>query len=339
MPTVFEIEKFLELGKQYTMFDVRTPAEFEKGHIPGAINLPLFTNEERVVVGKLYKQVGRQPAILKGLEIVGPKLKEIIKNVSKTTTENTILVHCWRGGMRSGSVSWLLEMYGFKVYTLKKGYKAYRNFVLQQFEKKLKLTVLGGYTGTKKTEILQKLKNKGEQVIDLEKLAHHKGSSFGAIGEDLPPTQEQFENNLAGEIVQINVDKNCWIEDESRTIGKMKIADKLWDQMRNTNVAFLDVPFDKRVENLLEQYGKYNREELIAATERITKRLGGQHAKRAVEAIREGDLKTACEINLAYYDKAYLFGLSARDKKMVDTIKVTEFVPGILAEQLLKWKK
>mgnify|MGYP003349536217 CR=1 FL=1 len=192
--------------------DVRTPAEFEQGHIPGAINLPLFSNEERKIIGTLYKKEGKQPAIRKGLEIVGPKLATLVaeinnikKNFFPTTSPpsskdrvgiGSILFHCWRGGMRSSSVAWLAQMAGYASTTLQGGYKTYRNYVLQSFHSSINLKIIGGYTGSGKTIILEELKKQGEQIINLEHLAHHKGSAFGAFGQEKQPTQEQFENNL-----------------------------------------------------------------------------------------------------------------------------------------------
>ncbi|MBN8704045.1 MAG: tRNA 2-selenouridine(34) synthase MnmH [Bacteroidetes bacterium] len=339
MPTPIDIEQYVELAKKHQVFDVRTPAEYLKGHLPGSINLPLFEDEERAVVGKIYKHDGRQPAILKGLELVGPKLKQLIKAVVKQTSDTTILLYCWRGGMRSGSVAWLLEMYGYKVYTLRKGYKAYRNYVLAQFDKKYFFTVLGGYTGTGKTELLQHLQGQNQLIIDLEKLANHKGSSFGSLGEQAPPTQEHFENLLATHLLDVGTDKHFWVEDESRTIGRVGIPTGFWRQMRTSRVTFVSLSFAVRTRYLVQQYGKYSKEELITATSRIAKRLGGQHVKRAVEAIEKGDLTTACEINLTYYDKAYLYGLSERDKKLIIQFEFVEPDLKAIAQQLIQWKK
>jgi tRNA 2-selenouridine synthase len=181
-------------GKPLPMLDVRSPGEFARGHIPGAQNIPLFDNEGRAEVGTIYKQKGKQPAILRGLELVGPNMATMAERGRLTAIDNTVFVHCWRGGMRSGSVAWLLESYGVKVFTLKGGYKAFRRYMQQQFEAPKNLLVLGGRTGSQKTTWLHALQGDGEQVIDLEGLACHKGSSFGMLGEHPQPTQEQFEN-------------------------------------------------------------------------------------------------------------------------------------------------
>lgn len=332
------ITQFLEKSVQIPIIDVRTPAEFEKGNIPGAFNLPLFSNEERIIVGTLYKQQGRDSAIRKGLDLVRPKLNDLI-NHSQAILEKrfnphptpsscypesnrSLLVHCWRGGMRSGSVAWLLELYGYKVYTLKGGYKFFRQHVLASFNKPYKLIVLGGRTGSAKTLILQQLADLGEQIIDLEKLAHHKGSSFGAIGEQTQPTQEQFENNLASTLQQLNATKPIWVEDESRLIGKKVIPSGLWEQMRSAQVIYIDVPFQKRATYLTQEYGAFNKDELADSIKRITKRLGGEQTKLALEALENNDLKKACEICLIYYDQTYDYGLS---KRVSSTIKKFTF--------------
>ena len=317
MPTSISINEFLKLSEQHPILDVRTPAEFEQGHIPGAVNFPLFSNEERVIIGTLYKEEGKQAAVLKGLELVGPKLHLFISEANKIPNSGTFLFHCWRGGMRSASMAWLFESYGHKCIVLKGGYKNYRNHVLESFNGQKNIVILGGKTGSGKTLILQKLKEQGEQIIDLEKIAHHKGSSYGSFGETKQSSQEQFENELSFYFSKTDAEKKCWIEDESRKTGTNVLPLPLWEQMRNTKVICIDLKFEERVNYLVNEYGKFSKEELIAATERIGKRLGGQHVKRAIEAIREGDLKTACEISLVYYDKTYEYGLSQRAKESI----------------------
>lgn len=320
MSATVSTEDFMEFARSYTVFDVRTPAEFEKGHIPGAINLPLFTNEERVIIGTLYKQEGRQPAILKGLELVGPKLKDIVATVTEKTAHNTVLVHCWRGGMRSGSVSWLLNLYGFKVYTLRGGYKTFRRKVLASFENTYSLQVLGGKTGSAKSRVLRQLLELGEQVIDLESLACHKGSSFGHLGETVPPTQEMFENYLGIALMQSVPGKKIWVEDESQMIGTKVVPKTFYAQLREAPVIYLNVAFETRVKYLAEAYGKYDRDALIEATRRIEKRLGPEQTKTAVALITEGKMPEACAIILRYYDKTYDFGLSKREPAHVHKI-------------------
>lgn len=317
MPVSININEFLNLSDTHPIIDVRTPAEFEQGHIPGAHNIPLFTNEERKIIGTLYKQEGKQPAILKGLELVGPKLHQFISTVKEIQNEGTLLLHCWRGGMRSGSMAWLFETYGFKSITLKGGYKKYRNYVLESFAEPRNIIVLGGRTGSGKTLILHELLKQGEQVIDLEKIAHHKGSSYGSFGEEKQVSQEQFENEVSTAFSKIDKSRICWLEDESRKIGINVLPDTLWLQMRAAKVICIDLALDARLSYLAEEYGQFTKGELITATQRIGKKLGGQHVKRAVEAIEAGDLKTAVGITLVYYDRSYEYGLSQRPQQNI----------------------
>lgn len=352
MPIALEIEKFLEEGKKSLIIDVRTPSEFEQGHIPGAFNIPLFTNEERAIVGTLYKKTGRQEAIHKGLEIFGPRmiwyveeLKKVAAAVAGADTDTshgdesniikTIYVHCWRGGMRSGSMAWLFEVYGFKVFTLKNGYKTFRNFVLDEFKKDRKIKIIGGRTGSAKTLVLPELKKKGLQVIDLEKLAHHKGSSFGSIGELPQPTQEHFENKLAMELLSTDKNEILFLEDESKLIGQRIIPPTLFIQMRNCKVYYLDVPFEERAKYIAEHYGKYPKEDLLAATERILRRLDTRYSKDALKFIEEGNLIESFKISLKYYDKTYEFGLSKREGNTIVKIPVERIDPVKMAEEIM----
>ncbi len=327
--------EFFSLSKTYPVIDVRTPAEFEHGHIPGAINIPLFTNEDRVVVGTIYKQQGKQPAMLKGMELAGPRFAEYITKAQEVAINGTLLVHCWRGGMRSAGMAWLFEWYGFKVYTLQKGYKAFRTMVLETFGKPFTLNILGGRTGSGKTLILHELEKLNENILDLEKIACHKGSAFGTLGENIAPTQEMFENECAVKLLNMSNDKPIWVEDESQNIGKRIIPNVFWAQMRAAQVYYVDLPLEKRVEYLVGEYGKFSREELIASIEKIRKRLGFQNAKATIEAIHAGDLKTACEMSLVYYDKSYTHGVAKRVPTTIHKIPCMELAPEDIAKTIL----
>jgi tRNA 2-selenouridine synthase len=337
MSKTVNIDEFLELTKTHAILDVRTPAEFEKGHIPGAINLPLFTNEERVIVGTIYKKEGRQPAILKGLELVGPKLRSIVEEAQKHTKDNCILTHCWRGGMRSGSVAWLLETYGIKVYTLKGGYKFFRRKIISTFEKQYNLFIIGGRTGSSKSKVIHALKKKNIQLLDLEKLAHHKGSSYGHLGEETAPSQEMFENLLGCELLKCDPVKKIILEDESRMVGQRAVPNNFYLQMRESNLLYLDVSFEDRVKYLSVEYGKFDQDALIEATTRIEKRLGSLQTKNACIAIGENKMEEACRIILAYYDKAYDYGLSQRDPKKITRMEIEKYDASTLQkiEQLI----
>ena len=314
----FIMEAVSSIGSSFLssiIIDVRSPAEYEHAHIPGAVNLPLFDNDERAMIGTTYKKQSREAAIKAGLPLFGNKMLPMIETVESWMaaaqkenhlTKPTLYVHCWRGGMRSAAVAWLLDLYGYKVIQLTGGYKAYRNWVLEQFTIPYSLKVVGGYTGSGKTEILHALQEKNYSVIDLEGLAHHKGSAFGAIGQLPQPSQEMFENILAKKLWEVNKNKKpIWIEDESQRIGTVLIPTPLFHLMRNSTCYFMTIPFEQRLLFILEGYGKFDQQSLIEATERIQKRLGGLETKNAVEHIMQGELKEAFSILLKYYDKWY----------------------------------
>lgn len=315
--------------------DVRTPAEFNQGHIPRAFNLPLFSNEERVKVGTTYKQVGRGEAILLGFDLTGPKWSGFIKDAMLIAPGKKIGVHCWRGGMRSGAMAWALDLYGFDVYLIKGGYKNYRGWVRRQFENKYRLRILGGMTGSGKTRILQHLETIGEQVIDLEDLAQHQGSSYGTMNKMVQPTQEQFENNLADRLKDLNPAADIWVEDESLTIGKRSIPNPFWHQMREAVLINLQVSLSQRVTSLAVEYGTLDKDFLVECTERIHKRLGPEQTKHAITAIRENRMEDFIRIVLVYYDKTYCTGLTKRADGQVFSLSIDGYDTAAAARQIL----
>jgi tRNA 2-selenouridine synthase len=326
------IEEFLALAKQHPVIDVRSPGEYGHAHIPGAYSMPLFTDEERKVVGTKYKQEGRQPAIKEGLGYFGGKMLKMVEQAEEIVKQhnpdpngvanNTILVHCWRGGMRSAGVAWLLGLYGFQVYTLSGGYKAFRNWVLEQFDKVYPFKILGGYTGSGKTKVLHEL-SKTAAIIDLEGLAHHKGSAYGALGEEKQPAPEQFENMLALQLASVPAGTTIWLEDESRRIGNINLPQNVWKNMRQSPIFFLDIPFEERLDYITAEYGKFKKEELVNSTIRIQKRLGGLNTKNAINNLLENNFKECFRILLAYYDKFYGHGLHDREnlQQLLTTIQ------------------
>lgn len=339
MPQVLDIQTFIlnSLGKG-NVIDVRSPSEFEQGHIPGAVNIPLFSNDERAVVGTIYKQIGRQQAVIKGLEIVGPNLASIVATTQALANDTTIYVHCWRGGMRSGFVAMLLKMYGLNVFILKGGYKAFRNFALQSFNTPQPILILGGRTGSGKTLILKNLKQHQQQVIDLEGLARHKGSAFGALGEAPQPTQEQFENELAIQLLTINPALPLWLEDESRLIGKKVIPNGLWQQMLVAKVVYINLPFTERLHYIVKGYGIFPKEQLEVSILKISKRLGLEQTKNAIIALNNNDVKTALEYCLHYYDKTYSHGLMQRQKTSVTELFFDTLNIELITQKLINQK-
>ena len=319
MPDTVDIERFLELTDDHPLFDVRTPAEFGDGHIPGARNLPLFDNDERAEVGTAYKQRGRHDAIKLGLDVVGPKMRALIEAVEAVVEPpDPVLLHCWRGGMRSSSVGWLLELYGYDVVTLEGGYKRFRNWVLDTLAEPFEeLVVVGGLTGSGKTEVLHHLADAGEQTIDLEGLAGHRGSAFGAIGQE-PRTQQNFSNLLARRVAELDPTRRVWVEDESRMVGRCAIPEPFWDQKQDATVMYYELSRERRIQRLVDDYGDLPEEPLRQGFEDISKRLGGRRTKLALEALEAGDLQPACREALAYYDKAYRYHMEKREAPIVE---------------------
>jgi len=309
--------EFLEKSDGIPVIDVRAPKEFLRGHIPDAINLPLFDDEERKEVGTLYKKSGKEASLLLSLDIVGPKLSYFVKTARKLSPDREILIHCWRGGMRSANMAWLFETADFKVFVLNGGYKAYRKYIRQKIGEEANLIVVGGKTGCGKSEVLNYLAKAGEQVLDLENIAHHKGSAFGDLGQEKQPTNEQFENNLFQAWQKLDLNLPVWIEDESRGIGTVSIPEPLYNKIRQSPVIFLDVEKEIRIIRLVKEYALFDPALLEAAILRINKKLGGLNTKQAIEALFNKDFNTAASILLTYYDKAYLKGLSMREQKKV----------------------
>lgn len=339
MAKVLEPKEFLELGKTIPMVDVRTSAEFENGHIPGAANLPIFTNDERALVGTKYKRAGKDSAVLLGLELVGPKLARFVRMAKKISPQKEILIHCWRGGMRSGSMAWLFETAGFKVYLLKGGYKAYRGYIREQFSQKSKVLVLGGMTGSGKTEVLHEMQKQGAQVLDLEGVANHKGSVFGALGQEDQPSNENFENELAKVWLDFDNDKPVWLEDESKSIGSVWINDALFERMRSAEVIKMELPKKERINRLVKEYACFEREVLAHMISKIEKRLGGLNVKKSYESLETNDFATVADITLSYYDKAYNHGLEKREGQTIHSLELKKDNPMENARLILEFYK
>jgi len=313
---LLSIHDFLRLRHSHSVVDVRSQGEFSDGHIQEAINIPLLNNEERVAVGTDYKQKGQQEAIKTGFRLVGPRLLEIINETQRVAKEKEILVHCWRGGMRSSNFCQFAGMAGIKSHQLEGGYKAYRHQVLESFKRPLKIVLLTGCTGSGKSEILRALKAKGEQILDLEDLAHHKGSAFGGLLMPQQPSTEQFQNQLFENILQLDLTKRIWVEDESIAIGKIFLPHDFWIRMNESPLVQMDVSKDIRIQRLVSEYGPADRDEFLAIMGKVVTKLGGQHYNAAKEKLLQGDMASTIDILLAYYDKAYLNSIGKRKDRV-----------------------
>ncbi len=309
--------KFLELAETIPVIDVRSPSEFTLGRIPGAINIPLFDDHERASVGTKYKKEGRVPAIIEGLNKTGPLLSSKLEQALSRAKGGTLLVYCWRGGMRSEAMAWLFSLGGIETIVLEGGYKSFRQHILSDIEAKRKMIILGGLTGSSKTHILNCIKKSGHQVIDLEGLANHKGSAFGALGQPQQPSTEHFANILHHELSKLDNSLPFWVEDESRNIGSVFMPDGFYFNMQESPVVVILMDVKLRLPRLIEEYSKYPPETLKDSVMKISKRLGGSNTKDAIAAIDSGDFAKAIEITLFYYDKAYRFGLTKKLSKNI----------------------
>ncbi len=331
-----DINSFLDKSLIRPVFDVRSPAEFEHGHIPGALNLPLFTDQERSIVGTLYAQKGSSEAIMKGLELTGPKMKEYVAKAMELAPQKELLLHCWRGGMRSSSMAWLLNTAGMKAHTLEGGYKTYRQYVRTYFSKPLHLIVIGGMTGSGKTEVLEAIAYLGKQVIDLEGLAGHKGSSFGNIGLPSQHSTEQFENDLFTHLRQLHPEEPIFIEDESLAIGRIFIPQPFFEQMSSAPLFNLIVPSEQRIKRLVETYVGGNNNDLIEGVKHIERRLGLENTARAIDCINSYQMEEAVKIILQYYDKIYAHSAHWERRKEIKEIQITHENSREIAERIIK---
>lgn len=335
------LDEFLSRASHAPVLDVRSPAEYLHAHIPGAVSFPLFTDEERKEIGTAYKQVSRQDAVKIGLRYFGPRMLQMIADAEKLARvhkdgERTLLVHCWRGGMRSAGVAWLLDLYGFDVYTLSGGYKAYRTRMLETLALPFEMKVLGGFTGSGKTEVLETLKRNGKPVLNLEALAAHKGSSFGALGQQPQVSQEMFENLLAEALIPFfsrpagngfQQPEPIWVEDESIRLGFLNIPVLFFRNMLAQPLYFLDIPFEERLQFIISQYGHFRQEQLVSAILRIQKRLGGLDTKNAVQLLLEKDIAGCFRILLRYYDKQYRLALEKQSRGVFMTLQSARVDP------------
>jgi tRNA 2-selenouridine synthase len=339
MAELVKIVSFISLSARIPVIDVRAPLEFQQGHIPGAVNIPLFDDDERKVVGTAYKKENKEAAMYAGLEFAGKKLVKLAKQGERAAGKNrTLLVHCWRGGMRSKSMVWLFETMGLNCYLLEGGYKSYRSYAREVLATPLNLLVIGGRTGSGKTAILHHLRLLGEQVIDLEGLAHHKGSAFGALGELDQPSTEQFENVLCKELLPLDTKKVTWIEDESRNVGKCVIPGELYSRMREAEIVFLDISREQRARHLVGDYAQYEQEALRTCVLKIEKRLGGDRTREALEAIDREDYYQTAMITLHYYDKAYMHSLE-KNHEHYQILSSLDVDPVVNAELLIEYEK
>jgi tRNA 2-selenouridine synthase len=334
-----DVVSFLDLALTIPVVDVRSPSEYRAGHIPGSVNIPLFDDDERREVGTTYNKQGRTAAIIAGFKLTGPGMHSRLEEGLKVASGGKLLVHCWRGGMRSEAMAWLFSQGGIDCDVLTGGYKAYRHHLLSELSVNRKMIILGGLTGTGKTSILKILEKHGCQVIDLENLANHKGSAFGSLGQLSQPSSEHFANLLYEKWRRLDPLLPVWLEDESFNIGSVFMPEEFFGNMKKSPAIILLMDINTRIGRLVKEYSHFPPEELEASVMKIKRRLGGDRAKDATKAIVRGDIAKAVEIVLNYYDKTYLFGVNQRKGNYLLQITTHSDDPEINAMKLLEASK
>lgn len=293
--------------------DVRAPAEYAHGHILGAVSIPLFSDEERAIVGTIYKQVGRELAVRKGFELVAPHITKLIDETQKYVAGKELALYCARGGMRSRSIAMLLDFAGYTIHLMAYGFKAYKEFLRTRTGDFTHIILLGGKTGSGKTAILAELKKLGEQVIDLETLACHRGSALGSLGQMPQPTQEQFIIECLSRLVSCNPSRPVWFEHEGVRLGEVQVPHELVAPMARAPVIHIDLPFAYRAERLMQEYGCFvgegSREECKSCVIKMEQRLGSEATKKVLELIDLGRTEQVLAILLNHYDRAYLHNM------------------------------
>lgn len=293
--------------------DVRSPAEFAEGHIIGAINIPLLDNDERALVGTIYAHEGPNKAKEVGLSVVSPKLPDLIAAIkANAAQERTVIVYCWRGGMRSKSMVVMLGLAGIEAYQLEGGYKSYRRAVLkrlQEFDFKPEVFVICGSTGAGKTLLLQELARLSLPVVDLEGLANHRGSVFGQVGLGKQTTAQQFDSLLLAEMEKLQDEPFVIVECESKRIGNVYLPDSFFNAMKKGKRFLLKTSMAVRTTRLIEEYEAFSqarKDEILSALHALEKRIGKKQHLQLQEMFAQKKMQQFVEsLLVSYYDPLY----------------------------------
>ncbi|MFI3322623.1 MAG: tRNA 2-selenouridine(34) synthase MnmH [Rikenellaceae bacterium] len=332
-----DVDSFLT-NSESVILDIRSPSEYKLAHIERAVSFPLFSDAERAEVGTIYKQKGKDLAIERGLEIVGPKLHKFVKDAKKMGRKKEFYLYCWRGGMRSKSMAWLLSTSGLEVSLLEGGYKAFRQSFAEYVEKDWKFVTLLGSTGCGKTELLKELEKRGEQILDLEALANHKGSAFGSFGLGEQPTTEEFINRIHMKLRSFDSNRRIWVEGESIMIGSCFIPADFYNKLVDSPYYLVEMPMEDRIDRLSAEYGSFDKELVESAFTKITKRMGGNNVKDAINAFASGDVRTSIRIALDYYDKGYAMASGKRTGEVLGKILIENNDLALVAKKLIEIK-
>jgi tRNA 2-selenouridine synthase len=313
------------------LVDLRSPGEFKLGAMPYAVNVPLFTDEERAIVGTAYKQVGKQDAVELGLDMVANKIESFLNELMALAgPDRRLAIHCWRGGMRSGSVAKLLQVVGITPILLSGGYKAYRNEVLALLEQLAThpMLVLNGRTGSGKTEVIRHLVDCGDGALDFEGIASHRGSALGDMNIVKPqPTQQNFENQLASDYFPIQNVKTIIVEIE-QDIGTIRMPPKLRNHVATSDMVLLERPMEDRIAHLQKEYasnwGEIEDSQFLARMKHLSKHIQGPIYNNILEHISRREFPQAITLLLNHrYDRCYDKSIARQANQFKDSIPMS----------------
>ena len=330
----------LRLSEFDTIIDARTEAEFDEDHLPGAVNWPTLTNEERIFIGTTYKQVNAFEARKRGAALAARNIaRHIERDVIDKPKDWKPLAYCWRGGKRSGSLSLILDQIGFKVTLVEGGYKAFRAGLVADMPRlvnRLDLRVVCGTTGSGKTRLLQALAAQGAQVLDLEALANHRSSVLGAIPGVAQPTQKRFDTLVWDQLRRIDASRPVYVESESKKVGNVAVPESLIDSMRNSACLNLVLPDANRVQLLMEEYDFFvqNAEHFCERLDALTSSRGAAVVADWQALVRAGNMALVVqELLTQHYDPVYLQSMR-RNFRYFDesrSIEPQDHTPGAMA--------
>jgi tRNA 2-selenouridine synthase len=327
---LFKTANLSQLNEFDEIVDVRTPAEFAEDHIPGAINCPVLSDEERITVGTLYKQSSPFEARKVGAALVAKNIADHLQTRFNNHPKSwRPLIYCWRGGQRSGAMCIILAQVGWSAHKLEGGYKSYRRDVLDKLEvlpQSLQLRVICGSTGSGKSRLLQALESHGKQVLDLENLAQHRGSVLGKLPEQSQPSQKLFDSTLLQVLQKFDVTRPVYVEAESNKIGLITLPSALITAMHTSECLLVETPLDTRVAGLIEDYQHYlkNPEQLIAHLQSLHRFHGAKQLEQWSELIHARDFHTlVAELLTRHYDPSYLRATSKHYKHLDAARKIS----------------
>ncbi|PKL47224.1 MAG: tRNA 2-selenouridine(34) synthase MnmH [Candidatus Riflebacteria bacterium HGW-Riflebacteria-2] len=313
MQAAIDVKKALELQQRGALLvDVRSPAEYSEATIPGAINVPIFDNAERAEIGTIYSQIGQREARRRAIELVSPRIPQILQQVDTARNANSppAIIFCWRGGARSLAITSFLDLAGIPALQLAGGHKAFRRYINEYFANTdfTRMLVVRGPTGVGKTLLLRSLAAEDLPVLDLEGLANHRGSAFGALGLGGQPTQKMFESLLWQRLEQCRKSEYLVTEGESKHIGRVVLPERLHQAMLQGTSIWVEAPLAYRIQVILHDYPARDSmaEAFKPAIMALKERLGKQVVGELLDLLTQRNWpELTRRLLIDYYDPLY----------------------------------